>query len=97
MYSLGIILFELCFPFKTDMERLIEINNLKTDENYFNKPCLKSNNELKAHVSIFLNKITLRLIQKIVFYLKKNILVSSNTISFEKKSNRETLCVSCFK
>ena len=52
MYSLGIILFELCFPFKTDMERLIEINNLKTDANYFNKSCLKSNYDLKAHVSI---------------------------------------------
>ena len=35
MYSLGVILFELYYPFKTDMERQIEINNLKTKEDYF--------------------------------------------------------------
>ena len=30
MYSLGIILFELYFPFRTDMERIMNINNLKS-------------------------------------------------------------------
>jgi hypothetical protein len=29
MYSLGIILFELFHPFSTNMEKIIEIENLK--------------------------------------------------------------------
>ena len=30
MYSLGIILFEIYQPFKTDMEKVIDIDRLKT-------------------------------------------------------------------
>jgi hypothetical protein len=46
MYSLGIILFELLFPFKTEMERLIEINKLKNDDEYLKEKKTDLNNLL---------------------------------------------------
>lgn len=46
MYSLGIILFELYCPFKTEMERMLNINDLKNNLTFPNNMENKWNREV---------------------------------------------------
>ena len=61
IYSLGIMFYEMCFPFSTNMERIQVIQNLRQRD-------ILMNNELNEQDSKYVNKLIVFLIFCLKFY-----------------------------
>lgn len=86
IYSLGIMFYEMCFPFRTNMERIYVIQNLRQKEIILSDEINQELFETQVNFCVnFNNKIKMqnKLNQNLVFFLFSYILSSLCSITIQ--------------